>query len=91
MLRQQIEQLGEEITQKNQEVGRAKQETFAARMEGSEREYQEKMRYDQDIFTYKSKITLLEQAFEDKDGEVRRALIELETLRNKEPNAPIVD
>jgi len=72
-------------------VGRAKQETFAARMEGSEREYQEKMRYDQDIFTYKSKITLLEQAFEDKDGEVRRALIELETLRNKEPNAPIVD
>jgi hypothetical protein len=49
------------------------------------------MRFDQEIFTYRSKITLLEQAIEDKDGEVRRALIELETVRNKEPSTPRVD
>jgi chromosome segregation ATPase len=91
VLREQIEELGHEITQRNQEVARAKQETFAVRMEGSDREYQDKMRHDQELFSLKSKITLLEQSIEDKDGEVRRALIELETSRNRQPTVMTMD
>jgi predicted RNase H-like nuclease (RuvC/YqgF family) len=91
VLREQIEELGHEITQRNQEVARAKQETFAVRMEGSDREYQDKMRHDQELFSLKSKITLLEQSIEDKDGEVRRALIELETSKNRQPTVMTMD
>lgn len=51
--------MNEVISEKNSEVNRAKQEVFSLKLESGERDYEEKMRIDQEMYTLRSKISLL--------------------------------
>jgi chromosome segregation ATPase len=88
LLKAEIMRLNDTISDKNQEINRAKQEVFNIRLEAGERDYAEKMRIDQELYSFRNKITILEHEVEDKDSDIRRLHIELDSVRHQPVTEP---
>lgn len=58
------------------------------KLEAGEKDYEQKMKIDQEMYGLKSKISLLEHEIEDRDSEIRRLHIELDAVSNRPAPEP---